>query len=200
MTMQVSQPSGMTLVEVLLALTLTALVLTTLTGLTRQILITERDVHRQTDDAWQRDAVFAVLRDDLEHRVKDDKDNPLEVAPSIGIALRLITLAPIEGADATITVRHPARVSYGLEPDPENSEEHRLVRIQEDLTKSKSNKTPKRQVIDRSVVSMHLRMFDGESWQSTWPLANRNDAVAHAIEIRILQPDEESVAVRRLRL
>lgn len=200
MTVHDSQPSGLTLIEVLLALTLSALVLTTLTGLTRQILITERDAGRRTDNTWQRDAVFAVLQDDLQHCAKNGTDHPIEIAPIPGVALRLITLAPIEGPDATLTARHPARVRYQVEPANKTVEESRLIRMQEDLTRTKSKQNPVRQVIGRRVTSMHVRVFDGQAWQSTWPPPDRKDAVARAIEIRITRPDEERVTVRRLRL
>ncbi len=187
MTARHPRPSGLTLVEVLCALTLTGLILTTLTGLSRQVLVTEQVVQARQVEDLRTTAVLGAIERDLSQLVVDASSKTLEVAPKPGMTLRMVTLGRMRGSDATMSSRHPAAVTYRLVPIDNEDDETRvdLVRVQEDLTRRKGKRRPEERVIGRKLAALRVRVHDGRTWVTEWPPEQAENRVPAAVELQL---------------
>ena len=199
-------PTAFTLIEVLLALTLAGLLLTAASALTRQVLMAEQATHRRQTEVNRTQVVLDTMARDVEHILLDATDTPIELPRATNIVLRLTTLAGVHTDDATRRPTHPVRVTYRLEaaPPPEPRETdppaevgYTLVRVQEDLTRPRGQRSTTRQTIARGLASVHVRIHDGGTWHDTWPPTREQD-VPKVIEIQLTWPDRSPVRRRFL--
>lgn len=205
--MRPRHPAAFTLIEVLLALTLAGLLLTAASSLARQVLMAEQATHRRQAEVNRTQVVLDTMARDLEHVLLDVTDTPIEIPRAPNIVFRVTTLAGVHTRDATRRPTHPVRVTYRLEPTPpqkptgpdEATESgYTLVRVQEDLTRPRGQRSAITQVIARRLISFHVRIHDGETWRDAWPPTREEDAPTF-IEIQLTWPDRSPVR-RRFRL
>ena len=204
--MRLRHPTAFTLIEVLLALTLAGLLLTAASALTRQVLIAEQATHRRQTEVNRTQIILDTMARDVEHILLDATDTPIELPPSPNVVLRMTTLAGVHTGDATRRPYHPVRVTYRLEAAPpvapteaNKSAEvgYTLVRVQEDLTRPRGQRSTTTQTIARGLASVHVRIHDGGIWRDAWPPRGQH-AVPKFIEIQLTWPDHAPVRRRFL--
>ena len=195
-----------TLIEVLLALTLAGLLLTAVSSLTRQVLLAEQATHRRQTEVNRTQVVLDTMARDVEHILFDATDTPIELPRALNVVLQMTTLAGVHTGDATRRPTHPVRVTYRLEaappPKPTQADEstevgYTLVRVQDDLTRPRGQRSTITQTIARGLASVHVRIHDGGTWHDTWPPTGEQD-VPNGIEIQLTWPDRSPVRRRFL--
>ena len=192
--------AGFTLIEVLLALTLTGLVLTATGSMTRQLLIAQRDLRERQREDLRTAAVFDSLRRDLERLVSDTSSRSIEIPPSSDVVIRLTSLARVYRPDATQRPMHPVRVTYRRKREEEEDAGFTLTRTQEDLTQPRGKRRATTRVLARQLATITVRVHDGQDWHASWPPGRRNPPALKAVEIRYARLDQTAPTVRRVLL
>ena len=191
---------GFTLIEVLLALTLTGLVLTATGSMTRQLLIAQRDLRERQREDLRRAAVFDSLRRDLERLLSDTSSRSIEIPPSSEVVIRLTSLARVYRRNATQRPMHPVRVTYRRKREEAEDAGFTLIRTQEDLTQPRGKRRATTRVLARQLATITVRVHDGQDWHASWPPARRNPPALKAVEIRYARLDQTAPTVRRVLL
>ena len=110
-----------------------------------------------------------------------------------GRAIDTITMSTFSGGHRrAITGMTPETiVTYNLTPNPEQQGWYMLQRSQQSglMTSSASSQTT---VLANNVLSMHIRYFDGQKWEESWDTSSlprgRQLPVAVAIQIEMAAP------------
>jgi prepilin-type N-terminal cleavage/methylation domain-containing protein len=110
-----------------------------------------------------------------------------------GKAVDTITMSTFSGGHRrAITGMTPeSLVTYNLTPNPEQPGWYLLQRSQQSglMTSSTSTQTT---VLANNVLSMHIRYFDGQKWEESWDTASlprgRQLPIAVAIQIQMAAP------------
>ena len=184
--------SGFTLLELILAVTITAIVaLVLFTSL--RVAFDARD--RAGDHLAGHDTMHAltsVIRADLEAippptgtlagpMVGEDEMG------SSGYAADILTYTTasvqLQGPDALADLRN---VTLRLIDDPDDPRYKLLVREVTDHLLASVEPTPHVQVIARRCLSLDTRYYDGSDWLNDWDSIDQEDALPLAIEIRVV--------------
>ncbi len=156
--------SGFTLMEVLVALTLTAVVLSVGVQMVTSGLHSENHAAAIIATMDREGLLADVLRDDLTNLLVLGEQPCLTLAAGVPPQLELYTRAVVETADASGATDRPARVVYRLSRATLDSP-GRLVRQIVDLTRSEA--PPAEETVVDDVLSWQLDVWNEGKWTRT---------------------------------
>jgi type II secretion system protein J len=186
--------AGFTLLEVILASLVTAIISAALFG-SMSVAFKARDqaTAQLANEVELRSAIDAI-RADL---VAVPPANGLIAGPMIGVDSFMSS-----GADgdylayATTNRRTPAniqtigtqveQVTLFLTQDPDEPSLNLLVRSSTRNVFATVEPEPRQDILARRVVSMNFRYYDGSSWYSEWDSAEQDNALPIAIEVALV--------------
>ena len=157
---------GITLVEILVALALTALLL----GAVGQLIVRGHRLERELHQTAQASARIArpldILRSDLQQL-------PLSGSLQLtGEGLRYVTLQALQSSRPTL--RSPVEVRHTLEPDPDGRS--RWIRYESPPGKVAGAASPL--MLAQDLRGLSFAVWDGHGWESRWPPPTPRTALA----------------------
>lgn len=155
---------AVTLIEVLVALVLAALLTVAVQSLVVHAYRTARTLQAQRDAESTLEVPLVLLRQDLECMALA---NAIELRDGV---LRISTLNDL--TPETSAARHALDVHYRLNGHAPATE---LVREQAEVGGSEP---PQTQVVSRSVARLAFEVYDGSAWCTSWPPSNPRTLLA----------------------
>jgi type II secretory pathway component PulJ len=173
-----------TLVEMLLALALTALVVTVTGRIAVQTLTDQTEVERQARERDREAIVLGQLEEDFGGLLVGlpGETAPVAVFGMPRPVLQLSTLAAIPNPGAALHgVRRPAIVRYRLVENHDDPQELNLVR--ELIDRTSTSATPLRETIAARVADFQVEVLNKGQWVSGYPPADARLADAQAVRV-----------------
>ena len=197
---------ALTLIEVLLATVIGAMVVSTSAVVAVQAVSSQRTAQSAVQRAWRRDAVHRRFEQDLESRLRwlPESVGPVQVPAEPGSLLTILTLGDVADGTSLARVRMPVRVTWLVKGDPARNGHQWLYREVLDLTQA--NAEPRWQVLarDLSEVRVEARSPSGKDWSALRTSTQRDRSQRQAIRLvcRWAEPEEQrttTVILRNLR-
>lgn len=196
---------GFTLLEVILALTLLAVLLTLVEGVYSGVSRSSRDAAQATQEVHEAALVLDRLANEITAAYASPTTDPTRPATSWFVltrdldgraALAFTTrLSPEEPSDA-LTGR-PAEVAYYVERDEEGVARLRRRTSWEVDADPEEGGLPYDVLPDLALTRFDIQCFDGEEWQDAWDSRDRAQAPylprSLSVEIAWGDPDHERV-------
>lgn len=193
--------TSFTLIEVLLALSLTAL-LVAVTGRIAVQAVTTRQSVGNTIVRLEREAgLFERLGADFAAilYVLPSEDPSLMVYGHPRQVLQLSALSPVPSLDESLhLVRRPATVRYRLVEDPHTDKELNLVRETIDLTGQSAR--PVSETVASQIAGFDVEVLCDDQWTDKYPPRTRRPAPARAVRITCRWSDSEKPVTRTFTL
>jgi prepilin-type N-terminal cleavage/methylation domain-containing protein len=190
-----AKPKAFTLIEVLLALTLT----TMLAALTGQVAVQALTTRETVADILQQldrdDSVLGELKEDLLGLLPSATvdEAPIQLFGTQHQILQLRTISSVPAKDATLhLVRKPAMVRYRLVAGVGTNTPTVLIRELMDRTSPTS--IPVRQTLTRNVRQFLIEIFQEEEWVRLYPTGEGKVIAAQAVRVAIEWDDGHRIA------
>jgi prepilin-type N-terminal cleavage/methylation domain-containing protein len=186
-----------TLVEMLLALSLTALVAAVTGRIAVQTLTNQTDVERRAHERDREAIVLEQLEEDFEGLLVGlpGEAAPLAVFGMPRPVLQLSTLAVIPNPGAALHgVRRPAMVRYRLVEGHDDPQELNLVR--ELIDRTSVSAVPLRETIAARVADFGVEVLNKGQWVAGYPPADARLADAQAVRVSCRWSNQQQPMVR----
>jgi type II secretion system protein J len=184
-------PSGWTLLELVLSISIAVLVVTLLYSIYHTSMVTLRTQERTHSAAERTAEVLRQLGDDLSRATIPAGEEACGIvlepaAPGTATALWHLELCTAATSDAEIDLKwHDIiHVEYSLQEDVEGSA---LVRTETALAGPGVEEPPLTNLVANGITALEVHFFDGKAWEEEWPEARSSElplAVRLTIEIR----------------
>ncbi len=175
---------GLTLVEVMLALSLGSAVVSAAGVVAVQSVQVERSLKSEMLSQWQREQVLRQFESD----VRSALNSPGKTAPAFrfqenpGHLVTIASLAQIPERNAFSRRRMPSQVTYSLRWDPNDDRYQVLVRSVKDMTQPESQSIEQRLAEDLQEVS--IEYFADKKWQAGPIVKSAGNPVIRALRLR----------------
>lgn len=186
--------SAFTLVEVLVALTLAALVVTIAGQVAVQTMRLSSQATRLMDGLDRDALIFDALRADFDAITAPiGEDGPLVVFGQPQQTLQVNVLSSLPSMSAGLHLpRYPCTVRYRLVRPPGRTDEYHLVR--ETLDRTLLSATPVPETLATNLAGFAVEVLAAGKWQRTYPVAGQPDAQPKLIRVTWTWNDGSSTA------
>lgn len=189
-------PGGFTLLELLLAVSITGVIALVLFASLSLAFDMRRQGQRQLSDRGAARAAVGMLADDLlaAPRPGGTIAEPWESEDETGRGARDADELAFVTAGETMPLDEPLadlrRVRWQLEPDPALDDRYQLVRLVTPNLLAGTTPEPTRQVIARRVIALDLSFDDGSGWIDQWNSADQGNGLPRAVRITLtIEPE-----------
>lgn len=191
---QMADRPGFTLLELLIAISITAVISVSLYASLRTAFKARETAQRSVEPARTAELAFDFLRSDIESAVVP---NGTLRGPFVGTDLpsngggdgdylEFYTLGNSQADSARLGVAGEVRrVELQVAADANNGRDQVLLRRVYGNLLATVEPLPYDEIICRGLVGMNLRYFDGYSWLDSWDSTQNENAIPSAVEVTL---------------
>ena len=182
-----------------MTLALGALVIGAGTAVTVQSLVIRRTVKAQFNERWRRVHLLDRFEQDVRSLVTwiPDAGQVVLLPDNDNELVRLILLDDVDDPATSMRRRLPARVSYRLALDPENTQRQRLIRHSEPLVEGYA---PHEEILAEPIVEARVDAYPRDPWSAGPEEKTPQDLLPLALRITCIWSDEDSAPAVRTTL